>query len=77
MKTAETQFKHKVKVITSDYALEFKDEQCKHLYESNGIIHQISCVNTTKPNGKVKRKHRNILEMVRCMRFQAGLPKTY
>ena len=77
VKTVATQFNHKVKTIRSDNALEFKDQQCKHLYESNDIIHQTSCVNTAQQNGRVERKYRNILEMARCLRFQAGLPKAY
>lgn len=77
VKTAATQFNHKVNVVRSDNALEFKDDQCKHLYESNDIFHQTSCVHTAQQNGKVERKHMNILEMARCLRFQVGLPKTY
>ena len=62
VKTAATQFNHKVKGIESDNALDFKDEQCKNLYESNGFIHQTCCVHTEQQNSRVERKHRNILE---------------
>ena len=77
MKTAATQFNCKVRVIRSDDGLEFKDEQCQHLYENYGTIHQTSCVNTAQQNGRVERKHRNILEMARYLRFQGKLPKAY
>lgn len=77
VKIADTQFNHKVKIIRSDNALEFQDEQCKQLYTNSGIIHQRSCVNTTQQNERAERKHRNILEMARCLRFQAGLPMAY
>lgn len=74
---AQTQFNSTVKIIRSDNALEFQDIQCQKLYDSYGIIHQTNCVDTAQQNGRVERKHRNILEMARCLRFQAGLPKSY
>lgn len=77
VKCAVTQFNQKVRVIRSDNALEFKDTQCQQLYDESGIVHQTSCVHTAQQNGRVERKHRNILEMARCLRFQAGLPKSF
>ncbi|KAL2900777.1 Retrovirus-related Pol polyprotein from transposon TNT 1-94 [Bienertia sinuspersici] len=70
----ETQFGKKVKIIRSDNALEFNDKECKYLYQAKGIIHQTSCGDRPQQNGIVERKHRNILEMSRALRMQAGLP---
>lgn len=74
---AETHYEGKVKHIRSDNALEFDDDQCKFLYEKHGILHQTSCINTPQQNGRVERKHRNILEMARGLRFQANLPVSF
>lgn len=74
---AHTQFDRKVKIVRSDNALEFEDSHCKALYDSYGIVHQTTCVDRAQQNGRCERKHRNILEMARCLRMQAGLPKTY
>lgn len=69
-----TQFEKKVKVIRSDNALEFDDKQCQPFFAKLGIVHQTSCVDRPEQNGRVERKHRNILEMARALRFQSGLP---
>lgn len=62
--------------MRSDNALEFDDENCKKFFGDLGIIHQ-TCVDRPQQNGRCERKHRNILEMARALRFQAGLPLSY
>lgn len=68
------QYNKQVKVIRSDNGLEFDDKQCKPFFSILGIIHQTSCVDRPQQNGRVMRKHINILEMARTLRFQACLP---
>uniref|UniRef100_A0A803LR03 Uncharacterized protein n=1 Tax=Chenopodium quinoa TaxID=63459 RepID=A0A803LR03_CHEQI len=74
---SKTQYGKKVKNIRSDNALEFDDECCKKLFWRLGIVHQTSCVDRPQQNGRVERKHRNILEMERALRVQAGIPLQY
>ena len=77
VKMAKNQFQKEVKIIRSDNALEFEDKHCRLLFDELGIIHQTSCVDRPQQNGRVERKHRNILEMGRALRFQSGLPLQY
>lgn len=42
-----------------------------------GILHETSCVDRPQQNGRVERRHRNLLEMARALRFQSGLPIQY
>ncbi|XP_074343104.1 uncharacterized protein LOC141680916 [Apium graveolens] len=61
------------KVLT-DNAPEFSDINCKALYAAKGTLHQTSCVARPQQNARAERRHRSILEIARCLRFQAGLP---
>lgn len=74
---AKTQFGKQVKVIRSNNAKEFDDKYCRPYFADLGIIHQTSCTNSPQQNGRAERKHRNLLEMARVLRFQAGLPPQY
>lgn len=62
-----------IKCIRSNNAPEFADASCTQFYNSHGVVHQKSCVNRPQQNARVKRKHRQILEIARCLKFQSGL----
>ena len=72
-----THFERKVKHIRSDNAMEFDDVKCRDFFAKLGVSHQTSYTNRSQHNGRVERKHLNILEMARALRFQAGLPPSY
>lgn len=44
---------------------------------SLGIIHQFSCPYTSQQNDTIERKHQNLLNTVRSLRFQAKLPISF
>jgi len=67
----ETQFELKVKSICSYNGPEF---HLTSLLASKGILHQTSCVETPKKNGRVERKHQHILNVARALMFQSHFP---
>ncbi|XP_019261987.1 PREDICTED: uncharacterized protein LOC109239848 [Nicotiana attenuata] len=74
----ERQFASKLKVIRSDNALELGRGTIESAFlNSQGILHQRSCVATPQQNGVVERKHRHLLEIAGALLFQYKLPICY
>lgn len=71
------QFDGKIQVIRSDNALEFADKACAEYFAKKGILHQKSCPYTPQQNARVERKHRQVLEVARALRFQSGLALSF
>ncbi|RDX63704.1 hypothetical protein CR513_57826, partial [Mucuna pruriens] len=40
----------------------------------NGVVHELTCVNTPQQNGVVERKNRHLLEVARVVLFQMSVP---
>jgi hypothetical protein len=70
----ETQHNSKVKIVRCDNGVEFTIPQ---LYSSKGIIHKTTCVESPEQNGRVERKHQDILNVGIALLFQANLPKSF
>jgi hypothetical protein len=70
----ENQYNSKVKNVRSDNGPEFL---MPNFYNSKGIIHQTSCVESPQQNGRVERKHQHILKVGRALLYQSNLPKSF
>ncbi|CAH9068801.1 unnamed protein product [Cuscuta epithymum] len=68
----EKQFEVPVKIVHSGNGTQFR---CLLPYfEERGILFQTTCVHTPQQNGKVDRRHRHILNVVRALMFQVAIP---
>lgn len=70
----QTKFHITPKCIRSDNGPEFL---IPSFYESHGILHQRSCVESPQQNGRVERKHQHILNVGRALLYQSKLPASY
>jgi len=70
----KNQFQKRIKVIRTDNGLEFNMIQ---FFNTKGIIHQTSCVETPEQNGLLDRKHQHILNVTRALLFQSKLTQNF
>ncbi|XP_019262481.1 PREDICTED: uncharacterized protein LOC109240314 [Nicotiana attenuata] len=74
----ERRFGKKVKRIRSDNAMELgKGFFQSNFFQSQGILHETSCVATPQQNGVVERKHRHLFEVARSLYFHSQVPLQY
>jgi len=66
----ENQFETKIKIIRSDNGQEFK---MNDFFNSKGIVHQTSCVETPEQNGIDERKHQHSLNVTGALIFQSNI----
>ena len=70
----KTQFGKSINIFKTDNGLEF---QMIDFFKLSGILHQHSCVATSRQNSVVERKHQHILCVARVLRLQSNIPIDY
>lgn len=71
------QFQTTVRHIRTDNGIEFLSTQTQALFYEHEIIHERTCVNAPQQNGVVEHKHPHLLNVARCLSFQAHIPLTF
>ena len=72
---AEKQIGKKIKSLQTNGGGEF--QVFTNFLKEQGIIHRLACPHTHHQNGRVKRKHRHIVETDLTLLAQAGMPLTF
>jgi len=70
----KNQFDKCVKIVRSDNGPEFN---MKDFFNSEGIVHQTSCVETPEQNGIVERKHQHLMNVTRALLFRSNVPTQF
>ena len=72
----QTQYDRRVKILRSDRGGEYVNETLATFLQQKGIIHQTTAPMTPQQNGKSEVFNRIIVDKVRTMLLESGLPKT-
>lgn len=70
-------FRRSPKIIRADQGGEYTGNDLIKYLKEEGIQIQYSVADSPQQNGVAERKNRSLLEMARCMLFDAKLPKKY
>ena len=73
----ENQTGRKLKRLRIDNGLEFCNREFNQFCAQNGISRHRTCTETPQQNGLAERMNRTILDKVRCMLSEFGLPKQF
>nr|GEV91432.1 retrovirus-related Pol polyprotein from transposon TNT 1-94 [Tanacetum cinerariifolium] len=63
--------------VRCDNGGEFTSNSMITFYEENRILLETACPHTPQQNGVIERKHRNLLETARALRFEVNIPKRF
>ncbi|KAJ9680557.1 hypothetical protein PVL29_019775 [Vitis rotundifolia] len=73
----QNQFGVKIKSFRTDNARDYVNQTLSPYFQSQGILHDSSCVNTPQQNGVAERKNGHLLNTTRALLFQGNVPKSY
>ena len=73
----QNQFGVKIKRFRTDNARDYFNQILSSYFQSQGIIHESSCVYTPQQNGVAERKNGHLLNTTRTLLFQGNVPKSY
>ena len=73
----ENQTEKKLKVLRTDNGLEFCNSRFDNFCKERGIVRHMTCAYTPQQNGVAERMNRTILEKVRSMLSDSGLPRMF
>ncbi|RDY02079.1 hypothetical protein CR513_14517, partial [Mucuna pruriens] len=63
--------------LHSNNGTEFVNPKLFNFLKDNGVVHELTCVNTPQQNGVAKRKNYHLLEVARALLFQMSIPNVY
>ena len=76
-KMIETQFNLTIKVFRSNNAQKYNDKSLLSFLGNHGTLTQRSCPYISQQNGRAKRKHRHILDVVHILLISTSLPECF
>ncbi|RDX61944.1 hypothetical protein CR513_59778, partial [Mucuna pruriens] len=72
-----SKFNKSIKRLRSNNGTKFVNLEFSKFLKDNGVVHELTCVNTPQQNRVVERKNRHLLEVARALLFQMSIPNVY
>ncbi|GJR24430.1 retrovirus-related pol polyprotein from transposon TNT 1-94 [Tanacetum coccineum] len=76
-KLVENQTGRKLKKLRTDNGLEFCNQEFNNLYKESGIARHLTVAGTLQQDGLAERMNMTLLNKVRCLLIQSGLPDSF
>ncbi|RDX82107.1 hypothetical protein CR513_37145, partial [Mucuna pruriens] len=73
----KNQFNKSIKRLRSNNGTEFVNLEFSKFLKDNGVVYELTCVNTPQQNGVAERKNHHLLEVTRALLFQMFVPNVY
>ncbi|RDX81342.1 hypothetical protein CR513_37989, partial [Mucuna pruriens] len=73
----KNQFNKSIKRLRPNNGTEFVNLKFSKFLKDNGMVYELTCVNTPQQNGVVERKNRHLLEVARALLFQMSILNVY
>ncbi|GJV06657.1 retrotransposon protein, putative, ty1-copia subclass [Tanacetum coccineum] len=73
----ENQTRRTIKKLRTDNGLEFYNWEFEQLCTESGIARHLTVSGMSQQNGLAERKNKTLMDKVRCLLIQSGLPKTF
>jgi len=73
----QTQFQNPIKRLRYDNGREYVNQNFSKFLQENGVVHELTCLDTPQQNGVAERKNRHLLKVTRALLFQMSVPKSY
>ncbi|RDY07811.1 hypothetical protein CR513_08019, partial [Mucuna pruriens] len=73
----KNQFNKSIKRLRSNNGIEFVNLEFSKFLKDNGVVHELTCVNTPQQNGVAERKNSHLLEVARTLLFQMSVTNVY
>ena len=73
----QTQFESPIKRLCSNNGREYVNQTFFKFLKENGVVQELTCVDTLQQNGVAERKNRHLLEVTRAVLFLTSVPRFY
>ena len=69
------QYDGQIKILRTDNGTEYANNEFGNFLSAQGILHQITCLDTPPLNGVAERKNQHILDVARSLMYTMNVPK--